>query len=127
MRGTFPGIAESLPLPSLSLETNLSTLLCTGATACSAIRGGSKFHDLSRIHQPPLGLPCPHDPRLCVINNIAIPASASVSQQIKNLGLDRHIQGRRGLVSTSNFGWEASAMAIITRCCIPPDIEMDIL
>jgi hypothetical protein len=42
--------------------------------------------------------------------------------QVHDLLLDRHVQRRGRLVGDQERGSQAIAIAIITRCCWPPDI-----
>jgi hypothetical protein len=45
-----------------------------------------------------------------------------VAQQVQDLGLDGHVQGRGRLVAISRRGLHEIAIAIITRWFMPPDI-----
>jgi len=44
-----------------------------------------------------------------------------VRQQVENLGLDRDVEPVVGSSAISSAGRQTSAMAIITRCFIPPE------
>ncbi len=44
-----------------------------------------------------------------------------LAQQVENLGLDGHVEGGGRLVGNQQLGRQESAMAIITRCRMPPD------
>ena len=46
---------------------------------------------------------------------------AQVLHQFEDLGLDRDVEGRSRLVGNQIRGRQARAMAIITRCLIPPE------
>ncbi len=44
-----------------------------------------------------------------------------LAQQVEDLSLDRDIERGRRFVGDKSFGEQASAMAIITRCRMPPE------
>jgi hypothetical protein len=44
-----------------------------------------------------------------------------VAQQVEDLGLDGDVERGRRLVGDQQRGWQASAIAIITRWRMPPD------
>ena len=44
-----------------------------------------------------------------------------LSQQVEDLGLHGHVEAVVGSSAMRSWGWDDSAMAIITRCLIPPD------
>ena len=46
---------------------------------------------------------------------------AQRAHEVEHLGLDRGIEAGRRLVEHEQRGSQASAIAITTRCCMPPD------
>ena len=48
-------------------------------------------------------------------------ARLHLAQQIEDLRLDRHVERGGRLVGDDQGGWQASAIAISTRCRMPPD------
>ena len=45
----------------------------------------------------------------------------SASRQFEDLGLDRHVERGRRLVGNQQLGPHARAIAIMTRCRMPPE------
>ncbi len=57
------------------------------------------------------------------MSRIAAPGRRAFSSQhqVENLRLDRDVERRRRLVGDEQRGFSTSAMAIITRCRMPPE------
>ena len=85
---------------------------------------GSEFHDLSGIHHRHAIRDVAHDAKIVRDEKYRhAEALLEVAEQIQNLRLNRHIKRGGWLVGHEKFGSLANAIAIITRCCIPPDIS----
>ena len=85
---------------------------------------GGKLDDLPRIHHRHAIRDIAHDAEVMRDQQDAHAEPLfQVEQQFQNLRLDRHVQRGGRFIRHEQFGSLASAMAIITRCCMPPDIS----
>ena len=56
-----------------------------------------------------------------MISRIEEPSRAAGAHQLEDLRLDRHVERGGRLVGDQQRGLQASAIAIITRCRMPPE------
>ena len=123
--GTRPGISCSLPFWSRcpAAGSRRAGRACTGAAA----RAKSSSTGASSTLRPAYmtstrSARSATTPRLCVISTIAVPSRSRMSRIRSRM--PAWIVTSSAVVgssATSNFGSHASAIAIITRCRIPPE------
>ena len=84
--------------------------------------GGPRLDERARVHHVHPLAHSRDDPQVVGDHHQCRPMLTDErAQELEDLRLDRHVQGGRRLVGDQQFGSQASAIAIIARCLMPPE------
>ena len=125
--GIEPRDRLELRAPVLDVGQGVEEALRVGvAQVVEDVGQGAVFHDPPGVHDAHGVAHVGHDPEVVRDHEHGHPGLLlELSNELEHLGLDGDVQGRGGLVGDQESGSQASAMAMTTRCCMPPRTGAD--